>query len=281
MQRTLLQDMPPDALAAAQPNIVASLIVESSRAEKPRPLIHLGTVAGKNVDPANTAPVCALGIPVSGNVAWHEVGHLDLQTAAMERALFAGMSVLAMKHVREADVQIGDAVLVVGADPWSLLLLQWAKLQGASPLVYVRRGPHSLSEQAASFGVDAQLSDPTASDLARAVKLTHRGGGFAVVLDAIASEQSMTQSLSTLRDGGRYMLAGIDPQPHVLLNAYPDLHRRDLEMVAAPYSPMDPDFADRFRFSLKLADEQRLQLDRLLDPSCGWRVEGRDRTLIA
>lgn len=281
--------MPLDAPAAVRPNIVASLIVESAPSDvvasdnlassgepQSRVLIQLATVSVKDANPASTDPVYALGIPVSGSATWNEVGHLDLRATSLERTLFAGLSVLAMTRVREAGIQIGDPVLVSGADPWSLLLLQWAKLQGASPLLFVRQGPEALSHRASSFGVQLQWSDPTATDLARAIKLTHRGGGFAVVLDAIASEQSMTQALSALRDGGRYMLVGMSPQQRVLLNAYPDLHRRDLEMLSAAIPPVEADFGEMFRFSLKLADEGRLRLDGLLDPAYKWRVVSAD-----
>jgi threonine dehydrogenase-like Zn-dependent dehydrogenase len=185
--------------------------------------------------------------------------------------LLDGVSVLAMKHVREAEIHIGDPVAVFGTDPWSLLLLQWARLQGASPLIFICRGPQPLIEFASSIAIDANLSDPTPSDLARVVRLTRRSGGFVVALDAIASEQSMTQALSILRDGGRYMLAGLDPQEYVYLNAYPDLHRRDLEIVSPMYSPIESDFASLFQFSLNLAHQGRLRLDGLIDPSSGWR----------
>ncbi len=93
-----------------------------------------------------------------------------------------------------------------------------------------------------------------------------------MALDAMATERSMTQALSALRDGGRYMLAGITPQQSISLNAYPDLHRRDLEVVSATHAPQGSDFASMFRFGLRLADAGRLRLDGLLDPESGWQV---------
>jgi threonine dehydrogenase-like Zn-dependent dehydrogenase len=262
--------------------IVASLVTGSApagpsgatddadpAARRSRALVHLGKVSDSSY---------SVGIATSGDVTWHDVGHLALDASVTARVLLAGLSASAMAHVRAADVQIGDPVLVFGADPWSLLLLQWARLQGASPLVFASPRSPSFSEQAASQGVDAHLLEPTPGDLARAVKLTHRGGGFAVALDGMASERSMTQALSALRDGGRYVLAGINPQPYVLLNAYPDLHRRDLEIVSATQTPTGADFARLFRFSLTLADQGRLQLERLLEAPCGWQILRGDTT---
>jgi threonine dehydrogenase-like Zn-dependent dehydrogenase len=262
-----------DTAAGAQ--IVASLVLDL---QQRLPLVHLARIAA---DVANTREsVYALAFPLGtdGNAGdernprWTSVGYLNLDATDVERVLLAGLCVLAIKQVREAAVQIGDPVLVFGADPWSLLLLQWARLQGASPLAFA--GPRSglLSETASSVGSDVTLVDPSPQDIARAVKRTYRAAGFAVALDAIATEQSMTQALSALRDGGRYVLAGIDPNRHVNLNAYPDLHRRDLEIVSTMYSDLELDVARMFRLSLDLADQGRLRLNGLLDPAFGWRA---------
>ncbi len=270
MQPPVMDDSSPDNPGALRPRVLASIVAES--ATPPRPLIHLGVIEGYRAGAVGTAPAYALGTCHAEGVSWNPVGPIDLRAVATERVLLAGLSALAMRYVREAQVQIGDAVLVFGADPWSLLLLQWARLQGASPIVFARRGPQAVSELAASVGIDAELSDPTPSDLARAVKLTHLGAGFAMAFDAIASEQSMSQALSVLRDGGRYVLAGLDPQQHVSLNAYPDLHRRDLEIVSGLHPANETDFAEMFRFSLQLADKGRLQLESLMGQASGWRL---------
>jgi threonine dehydrogenase-like Zn-dependent dehydrogenase len=256
---------------AVQPRILASIVAGTSAPS--RPLVALGIIDGGGVGTAEPARGYALGFGHAEDVPWLPVGPIDLQAATPERVLLAGLSVLAMRHVREAQVQIGDPVLVLGTDPWSLLLLQWARLQGASPLVFARRGPEALGRFAAAVGIDAGLSEPTPSDLARAVKLTYRGAGFAVAFDAIGTEPSMTQALSALRDGGRLLLAGLGPRPFVSLNAYPDLHRRDLQMLSAVPPPAGPEFAEWFRFSLQLADTGRLQLAGLLDQAYGWRLD--------
>jgi threonine dehydrogenase-like Zn-dependent dehydrogenase len=271
MHPPVLHDSSREEPVAPRPRILASLVAEA--ATPVRPLVHLGILEAPEGD--NTgAPITeyALGVCHRDHVLWNRLGTLDLRTIQTERALLAGLSAFAMRHVREAQVQIGDAVIVLGDDPWSLLLLQWARLQGASPLVFAGRAPQSLGEHASSLGIDAALAELTPGELARAVKLTHRAAGFAVALDAIASEKSISQALAALRDGGRYVLAGIHPQDHVLLNVYPDLHRRDLEIVSAKPPACREEFASDFQFSLDLAAKGRLRFDGLLEPECGWRI---------
>jgi D-arabinose 1-dehydrogenase-like Zn-dependent alcohol dehydrogenase len=104
--------------------------------------------------------------------------------------------------------------------------------------------------------------------------LCHRGAGFAIALDGTATEQSLALALPALRDGGRYVLAGLDPERDVDLNAYPDLHRRDLEIISPMHSG-SVDFARMVRFSLQLAGERRLRLDGLVDSSAAWSTELR------
>lgn len=271
MQPPVLHDSSRDEPVAPRPRILASLVVEG--ATPVHPLVHLGVMeAAEGAKTGALATEYALGVCHSDDVLWNRLGALDLQTLKTERVLLAGLSALAMRHVREALVQIGDAVIVFGEDPWSLLLLQWARLQGASPLVFAGRAAQALGEHVSALGIDAALADPTPGELARAAKLTHRGAGFAVALDAIASEQSISRALAALRDGGRYVLAGIHPQEHVLLNVYPDLHRRDLEIVAAKPRATPEEFASDFQFSLDLAAKRRLRFDGLLEPESGWRV---------
>jgi threonine dehydrogenase-like Zn-dependent dehydrogenase len=271
MQPPVLHDSSRDEPVAPRPRVLASLVAEG--ATPVRPLAHLGATGAAEGNQAG-APTTeyALGVCHSDEVLWNRLGALDLQTLKTEQVLLAGLSALAMRHVREAKVQIGDAVIVLGDDPWSLLLLQWARLQGASPLVFAGRSPQALGEHASSLGIDAALAELTPGELARAVKLTHRGAGFAVALDAISSEKSISQALAALRDGGRYVLAGIHPQDHVLLNVYPDLHRRDLEIISAKPPSSREEFASNFQFSLDLAAKGRLRFDGLLEPGCGWRI---------
>ena len=277
MQSTLHETAQIRARVAAEPRIVASLVADREKA-----VLHLAQLGGEWPHVSASEGAYALGIPVSrgvgavgemsGSVSWHVLGQLDLEAVRIERVLLGGLSVLAMKHVREADVQIGDAVVVFGTTPWSLLLLQWVKLQGASPLVFAGSGSQRFVECVSSIGVEAHLTDPKPSDIARAVKLTPHTSGFAVALDAIATERSVTQGLPAVRDGGRYVLAGLDPAPSIVLNAYPDLHRRDLEIVSPMHSSTELDAARMLRFSLDLADKGRLDLECLVDPAFGWRV---------
>ena len=278
MQSNTMQVETPRTMA----DVVASLMVEVSAGSAAatashfvRPIVELARVSGGDAETNARESIYAVRFPAanrSGDEAWSAVGRLNLDTVGVERALLAGLCVLAIKQVRDADVQIGDPVLVLGSDPWSLLLLQWAKLQGASPLVFAARGSRTLADFASAIGIEATLTDPSPRDIAGAAKLTFSGAGFAVAFDAIATEQSMAQALSAVRDGGRYVLTGLAPSPFITLNAYPDLHRRDLEIVAPTHSLIDVEVERLFRFSLDAADQKKLRLDGLLDPALGWRV---------
>ena len=247
--------------------VVGSLLVDD------RPLIQLATIGG-GATAGPQEPMYAVRIPSHGTrdgLRWVALGRLSLEATALPAVLLAGVSVLAMKYVHDAAVQIGDPVLVFGASPWSLLLLDWARLQGASPLVFAASGSTRLAECGAS-AADTVLTDPTPGDLSRAVTATHRAAGFAVVLDAVATQQSITHALPALRDGGRYVLAGLDPASSVALNSYPDLHRRDLELVSPLPSIDDSEFDRLFRFALERADQNRIGSSELLDPRLGWRA---------
>ena len=282
MQSTLLHHPASRAPEAAQ--LVATLVADaatqsgtvagSSNSSEPRPLVHLARLGGNGSRADDGDSQFAIGFgpgPVEGH-QWTEVGRLDLKATSVETVLLAALSAVAMQHVREAEVQIGDPVIVFGHDAWSLLLVQWAKLQGASPIAFVAQGTRPLTEHAAAIGVDEIIAEPSAANVSKAVKRTYRGAGFAVALDASATELSLTRALTAVRDGGRYVLAAIDPDRHVSLNAYPDLHRRDLEITTPMPSVEGPEFTRLFRFNLDLANRGRLRLDGVIDHTSGWRI---------
>jgi 2-desacetyl-2-hydroxyethyl bacteriochlorophyllide A dehydrogenase len=142
--------------------------------------------------------------------------------------------------VNRAAVTVTDRVLIIGAGPIGLTILQFALLTGA------KISMHELNPSRQEF---VQLHYPE-------VSLTHGSPPEAeadVVFDATGHPGSMAQTFSYAAFGGRVIYVGITSQPVVLDD--PLFHRRELTLLASRNSvPAD------FRRILQLQEEGRIRL---------------------
>ena len=135
--------------------------------------------------------------------------------------------------------QAGDFVLVIGAGPIGLSVIEFVKLSGATCIVL------DLNEQRLAFcrekmGVPHTiLSRGDGSEHEALKKLT--GGALAqLVIDATGSNKSMSAALSCCAFTGRLVYVGITQQEVTFPHA-PVMHRRELTLLASR-NALPPDF---------------------------------------
>ncbi len=133
--------------------------------------------------------------------------------------------------VDRGQVRAGDNVLVIGAGPIGLSVIEFVKLAGATCIVldvnearleFCRRRmgvPHTIVAR----GDGAELT--TLADL------TNRQLAD-VVIDATGSRQSMSRALEFCAFGGRLVYVGITQQELVFPHA-PVMHRRELTLIGS------------------------------------------------
>ena len=133
----------------------------------------------------------------------------------------------------------GEFVLVIGAGPIGLSVIEFAKLTGARTLVM------DMNEQRLAFVRDAMkvpdtiLAKGDGSELQRILELT--GGELPhVVVDATGSNKSMANALNYVGFAGRLVFVGITTEevsfPHPLM------HRREMTLFASR-NALSADFA--------------------------------------
>ncbi|HLL69495.1 MAG TPA: zinc-binding dehydrogenase [Micromonosporaceae bacterium] len=104
-------------------------------------------------------------------------------------------------------VHLGSTVAVVGCGPIGLLLVQAARLAGATTVIAVDPLPHRL-EAALRFGADrAELPDPGTGVLADWSDLA--GRGVDVGFEVAGNDAAVESTMAATRPGGRVVLAGI------------------------------------------------------------------------
>jgi alcohol dehydrogenase len=133
--------------------------------------------------------------------------------------------------VHRAAPKAGETVLVIGAGPIGLSVIEFAKLSGARTIVM------DMNEQRLAFvrevmGVaDTVLSRGDGSEVAALEALTD-GNGAESVIDATGSNKSMSQALGFCSFAGNLVYVGIT-QADLSFPHAPILHRRELSILGS------------------------------------------------
>jgi L-iditol 2-dehydrogenase len=121
-----------------------------------------------------------------------------------------------LQATKSAGVSPGDSVVVMGAGPIGLMILQAARIHGAATLIAVDLDTRPL-ELAKRLGATATLN-ARQPDLAERVRELTGGRGADHAIEAVGVVQSVQTALDLVRRGGTLTLVGIAPEPGVPLD---------------------------------------------------------------
>ncbi len=119
-------------------------------------------------------------------------------------ASFAEPIAIGVQACRRGDVHAGDAVLILGAGPIGLALVEVARARGAT--VYISDLSESRAAFAASLGAQAL---PGGDALLPAVLDVTRGEGMPVVIEATGNSKAMEATVDLVAAGGRIVIVGL------------------------------------------------------------------------
>lgn len=127
---------------------------------------------------------------------------LSLEDGAMLEPLGIALHAVDLGHVRP-----GMAAGVFGCGPIGLLILQVARLAGASPIIATDRLPHRL-EAALALGATTAILSEEGQENAAVWEATG-GRGVAVAFEAAGENPAVETAIEAARPGGRVILVGI------------------------------------------------------------------------
>jgi threonine dehydrogenase-like Zn-dependent dehydrogenase len=176
----------------------------------------------------------------------HRSTHLDYDQLALIETLGIGAHA-----VERAQIQPDDFVLVIGAGPIGLSVIQFARLSGAI-LAVMDVSESRLRFAREQLGISHTLAPhdkiSETTQLLRAI-----GGGElpTIVIDATGSAQSMTATFELAANGGRIVFVGLI-QGDVTFSD-PNFHRRELTLCASRNAT-----AQTFREIIALVEAARI-----------------------
>jgi (R,R)-butanediol dehydrogenase/meso-butanediol dehydrogenase/diacetyl reductase len=155
---------------------------------------------------------------------------------------------------RRAGLVGGERVVIVGAGPIGLLVLQVARVCGAAWVAVLepRAARRGLAQ---ALGADAVI-DPTAADAARAVDQLTEGARADVVFECVGSAAAVQTAVRAAGKGGRVVLVGLTPEP-VTVNALQLLaHEKEILGSSA--------YVDEFPEAIALLAAGRVRVEPLI-----------------
>ena len=155
----------------------------------------------------------------------HPSTRLTLEQLALVETLAIGCHA-----VNRGQVQPKENVLVIGAGPIGLSVIEFAKLAAARVIV-MDMNPQRLDFCKSAMGVaDTILSRGDGAELRLLEELTE-GNLAEVVIDATGSNKSMSRALEYVAFAGRLVFVGITTQE--ISFGHPLMHRRELTLLAS------------------------------------------------
>ncbi|GAA0549179.1 zinc-binding alcohol dehydrogenase family protein [Chitinophaga japonensis] len=198
------------------------------------PYFHCGAcIACRSGKPNCCTSLKVCGVHVDGgmveylSVPAHSLVHgqgLSFDELALVEPLAIGAH-----GVRRAGVQPGEFVLVVGAGPIGLGIMEFSRIAGAQVIamdINERRLAFCRERLQVAHTVNAKEEDVTA----RLLEITN-GDMPTVVIDATGSQQAIRGAFPYMAHGARYVLVGL--QKGEISFSHPEFHKREATLMSS------------------------------------------------
>ena len=192
-----------------------------------------------------------------GQIVWGAWGH---RTAAVRPAgyardrvmpagpdpitgVFAKIGAIALNAVLDADIHVGETVVVFGAGVPGQLVAQLARLNGARvTVVDLAPARRALAER---LGAVATL-DPAAEDVAAAVRAASGNRGADVVIEMSGSYQALHEAVRTAGYSARVVASGFFQGAATPLRLGEEFHHNRIAVVGSQISGVAPHLQHRW-----------------------------------
>lgn len=157
--------------------------------------------------------------------------------------------------VRRANIQEGETVLIIGAGPIGLGIMQFAKIAGAKVLAM------DIDEGRLSFAKNKLNVEGTIlalkEDTEEKIKELSNNNYPTVIFDATGNPKSMMKGFSYLAHGGRYVLVSIVDADITFYD--PEFHKRETTLLSSRNATKED-----FEWVIKCMEEDKVILDPII-----------------
>lgn len=212
----------------------------------------------------NCKHLFALGVNVNGGFAEYSVVP-DTQCFLLKKDIPFDVGAMteplacAIHGIDRCNIKQGQSVLVIGGGPIGLLIVQLAKLKGASPVILSE--PIEMRRQIGlSVGADVVI-DPLHEDVAETVRGMIGEDGADVVIECVGRTFAAQQAIEAAGPGAMVMLFSVPAVDATLPLPLFDVYKKELTIGGSMINP------DTHQRAVNLINAQRLEIEKLITHS--------------
>ncbi len=170
--------------------------------------------------------------------------------------------------ILDADLHLGECVVVFGQGVLGQLTVQWAKLSGASPVIAVDLIEKRLEISKRVSGADLIFNAGEVKDIAMAVRALTDNRGADVVFEFSASDRALNEAVRTVCYNGKVIV--MSWYAGALANVYPgaEFHHNRIQLISSQISGISPELSHRWsaarRMDAVLSLMPKLNLEGLI-----------------
>jgi len=176
---------------------------------------------------------------------------------SFEQGAFVEPLACCIHGIDECRIRTGQTAVLIGAGPIGLLLLQLARIAGASTILVVDLKDQRL-QLAKHLGADFVVN-PSREDLRGRLMEITGGQGADVAIEAVGSLSTVKQALEIVKKGGRVTVFGVPPTKSAMEISPFDIYFREISIVGI-YALT----RDTFRRSIAMLRSGRIRIDPLI-----------------
>ncbi|MGB9787968.1 MAG: zinc-dependent alcohol dehydrogenase family protein [Dictyoglomus turgidum] len=202
----------------------------------------------------------ALGVDIDGGFAeycivpYKQLYVFSSKISTVEGAMMEPVA-CALHGIERLNIKSGDVVLIVGGGALGLILLQLAKLSGASKVFLVEKVEWKR-EIAKELGADVIISPE--ENVVEIIKENNKGRGVDVGIEAVGKGETVRLTLESVRRGGKVLIFGVSsPEDLISISTY-DIYFKELTIMGSFVNPFTNSKA------LSLIEEGKINVKRVV-----------------
>jgi 2-desacetyl-2-hydroxyethyl bacteriochlorophyllide A dehydrogenase len=179
--------------------------------------------------------------------------------------IFSEIGAIALNAILDADIHVGETVVVFGAGVPGQIVAQLARLNGARVVVVDLVA--SRRELAKRLGASTVL-DPVADDVAACVRQLTDNRGADVVIEMSGSYFALHEATRTAAYSSRVVVAGFFQGPATPVRLGEEFHHNRIALIGSQISGVEPGLShrwDKLRMSRTVFELERTGRLRLAD----------------
>ena len=199
-----------------------------------RPTLSCGVCASCKDDRPNHCPeIRVLGVHLDGGMAEEMIAPLDLlypvaADLSVDHAAMVEPAAVAVHACRQAGLQAGMSLAVIGSGVIGMFVIQVARAWGCGPVLAIDRLPSRL-KICEGLGADAVVNNAEDSAVDRGAELCP--DGFDVVMDMVGRQETLSDAAALAKRGGTIVPVAL---PHQAIQFdFEPVYRKELRIVSS------------------------------------------------